>query len=168
MNKYASGKIYAIKSNRSTMNYIGSTTGSLEYRLSQHRCKFKKYQNGGSKYLSSFEVIRYDDNYIELVEDFPCENKVELARREGEIIRQTLFCSNKNIAGRTSKEYYDDHKVKILGKVRKWYRDNRVENNTRRNVHHTCECGGRYTLRNRSTHMKSKRHMLHVEIGVLV
>ena len=167
MSKFASGKIYAIKSHNSTMVYIGSTTGSLETRLFQHRKKFDDFSKGGKKYLSSFEVIRYPDNYIELVEDFPCHTKQELLKREGHIIRRTLFTTNKNIPGRSPKEYYDENKIKILGNVRKWYRDNKVRNNTRRNVHHTCSCGGKYTLRNRSTHKKSKIHQLHEEIGEL-
>jgi hypothetical protein len=46
---------------------------------------------------------KYDDVRIELIEEFPCENKMELNAREGYYIR-TLDCVNKVIPGRTQKE----------------------------------------------------------------
>jgi hypothetical protein len=45
---------------------------------------------------------KYDDVRIELIEEFPCENKMELNKREGHYIR-TLDCVNKVIPGRTQK-----------------------------------------------------------------
>jgi hypothetical protein len=44
-----------------------------------------------------------DNLYIELYEMYKCNTK-ELVKREGEIIRQ-IGTLNKNIAGRTLKEY---------------------------------------------------------------
>ena len=52
-----------------------------------------------------------EDWYIELYEDFSCENKEQLNKREGEIIRE-IGTLNKQIAGRTYKEYNDDNKSK--------------------------------------------------------
>eukprot|EP00966_Prymnesium_polylepis_P323553 7379732-Prymnesium_polylepis.1 len=49
---------------------------------------------------------------IELIEEYPCSNRMELNRREGEWIRNTK-CVNKAIAGRTAKEYYEDNQDKI-------------------------------------------------------
>jgi hypothetical protein len=42
--------------------------------------------------------------YIYIYEDFPCNSKQELNRREGEVIRE-IGTINKQIAGRTKKEY---------------------------------------------------------------
>ena len=45
-----------------------------------------------------------EDCKIELIELCPCNSKEELLRREGDII-QSIPCVNKQIAGRTRKEY---------------------------------------------------------------
>jgi hypothetical protein len=45
---------------------------------------------------------KYDDVRIELIEEFPCENKMELNKREGHYIR-TLECVNKRIAWKNKK-----------------------------------------------------------------
>jgi hypothetical protein len=55
---------------------------------------------------------KYDDVRIELIEEFPCENKMELNKREGHYIR-TLECVNKLVAGRTKKEWREDNKEKF-------------------------------------------------------
>jgi hypothetical protein len=52
----------------------------------------------------------YYDWYIEKWK-FPCENKEQLNKREGEIIRE-IGTVNEYIAGRTLKEYYEDNKEK--------------------------------------------------------
>jgi hypothetical protein len=46
------------------------------------------------------------------MKNFPCENKEQLNKREGEIIRE-IGTLNKKIAGRTQKEYIEDNKDKI-------------------------------------------------------
>ena len=56
-----------------------------------------------------------NDWYIELYENFPCDNKEQLNNREGKVIRE-IATLNKNIAGRTMKEYYETNKENILGK----------------------------------------------------
>jgi hypothetical protein len=81
MNCY--GKIYAIKSNQTELIYIGSTIETLNQRFSKHKNKYKRYINGGNIYVSSFKILQYDDAYIELVEDYTCNNKTELTKREG-------------------------------------------------------------------------------------
>ena len=58
-----------------------------------------------------------NDWYVELYENFPCDNKEQLNKREGELIRE-IATLNKNIAGRTIKEYYEIHKENILGKTK--------------------------------------------------
>jgi hypothetical protein len=57
----------------------------------------------------------FNNWYIELYENFPCDNKEQLNKREGEIIREIATLS-KNIAGRTIKEYYEQNKENILEK----------------------------------------------------
>lgn len=120
---YANGKIYAIKSYQTDQIYIGSTTIKLSQRLAQHRCEYKRPTT--TRYYSSFEIVKYPDAYIELIHAYPCNNKEELYRREGEVILATENCVNKYIAGRTYEEWYEENKDKIRERSKQWYIDNR-------------------------------------------
>ena len=107
MVNYQNGKIYTIRcKTNDTLIYVGSTTQTLSQRMTQHRSKYK----GKKQSCSLFKYI-IDDNwsdwYIELYELYPCNEKCELERREGEITRE-IGTINYQIAGRTNKEYYND------------------------------------------------------------
>ena len=116
INKYHNGKIYTIRSPHTDKYYIGSTCNTLSKRFSQHNCQFS----------SSKIIIDYGDAYIELLENFKCENKNELNRREGELIRtHKENIVNFLIAGRTKTEYYNDNKNIILEKIKQYQNDNK-------------------------------------------
>tara|TARA_R110000787_G_scaffold6455_1_gene22555 strand:+ start:328 stop:924 length:597 start_codon:yes stop_codon:yes gene_type:complete len=108
MPDYKNSKIYKLWSPQGDEIYIGSTVNSLAKRKGEHKTHYNSDRNYTSKIL--FE--KYDDVRIELIEEFPCENKMELNKREGHYIR-TLDCVNKHIAGRTKKEWNEDNKEKI-------------------------------------------------------
>jgi hypothetical protein len=160
MPDYQKGKIYKLWSPQGNEIYIGSTVNSLAKRLSHH----KSHHNPcNSKYL--FE--NYDDVRIELVEEYPCNNKMELNKKEGQHIRNNE-CLNRFIAGRTQKEYNEDNKEHILEYKKEWYENNKdhkkeygkeyyennkeqkkeyYENNKekikeRKNKKFECDCGG--------------------------
>ena len=88
MPDYSNGKIYKIVCNITNKIYIGSTTVSLSQRLAHHRAHCKK--------ISSFEILKGGNFSIFLVEDFPCERREQLLKREREVIEQ-MDCVNKNI-----------------------------------------------------------------------
>jgi hypothetical protein len=46
--------------------YYGSTTQPLSKRLSGHKAHYKQWQKQNYNYVTSFEIIKYDDCYIEL------------------------------------------------------------------------------------------------------
>jgi hypothetical protein len=121
MPNYQNGKIYAIKSYQTELIYIGSTTTPLSRRLGDHRTKYKK----NSK-VSSKEILKYDDYYIELIENFPCNSKEELEKQEGIHIRKNInICVNCCIAGRTIKEYYIDNKQQYKERDKRYYENNK-------------------------------------------
>lgn len=111
-NKYANGKIYCLRSHQTDDIYIGSTIQPLYKRLYEHKSK------------KLHILSNYDDMYIELIEEYPCNNRMELTRKEGEHIRAN-DCVNKIIAGRTLKEYYIDNKDKIKQQEKKYRLDNK-------------------------------------------
>jgi len=101
---YANSKLYSIRSHQTNKLYIGCTTQTLAQRLAKHKTGYRLWlADNSKKYLTSYEILQYDDHYIELIEDYPCENRNQLNRREGELIR-AHDCVNKRISGRTDAE----------------------------------------------------------------
>jgi hypothetical protein len=112
MPDYSKGKIYAIRSPNTDKVYIGSTIDTLSRRMSKHRNKFNT--------TSSKLILEAGDAYIELIEEFPCDNREQLSKREGEIMRATANYCNKLIAGRTLNEYREDNKDIIIERDRNY------------------------------------------------
>lgn len=121
---YKNGKIYAIRSHMTDDIYIGSTTQILSKRMNEHRCRYKSFLNGSFGFRTANYILEFEDAYIELLEEYPCNNKMELCKREGELIRQHK-CVNKRNEGinrrQDNKAYMD-----------KWWEKNRESYNKRR------------------------------------
>lgn len=125
MPDYSNGKIYIVRSPHTEEVYIGSTVSTLSKRMGQHREKFNLWKKGEHHYFTCFKLIDLGDAYIELIEEYPCENKNQLERREGQIMRETVNCVNIQIAGQTKKEYRVDNKEIISEKAKEYRVDNK-------------------------------------------
>ena len=184
MPNYKNSKIYCIRSYQTDKVYIGSTTYKyLCTRMAIHKNNYKNYLNG-SRLYTSFKMIKYPDAYIELLEQYPCNSREELNRREGSYIRK-INCVNKNIAGRTRKQYKIDNAEKIKRYDRQYYIDNvekikkynkryKIDNadtlkrysrqyyidnaDTLRKKTFCTVCCGSYTHKHKAQHIKSKKH----------
>ncbi len=127
MPNYQDGKIYTIRCRTdNALIYVGSTTMTLPRRIAEHR--FASVSNNSRKLYQSVNN-NWDNWYIELYEVFPCENKEQLNKREGEIIREigTLNCE---IAGRTRKEWREENpdKIKLISqRCHQNHREERLE-----------------------------------------
>ena len=117
------GYIYCIRSHQTNDVYIGSTIQALSCRMSKHRADYKSWINKTYNYVTSFEILKYADSYIELVEESEYASKQEMQQREGYFIRE-MECVNKHIAGRTRAEYRADNPEKIKETKAKYYIDN--------------------------------------------
>ena len=159
-------------------------------RMCGHRKDYRRFKEGNGKYMTVYKIFdKYDETKcrIELIEDYPCNSRQELERREGELIR-IKDCINKNIAGRTAKERYEDDRDKYLEKFKKYhennterrreynkaYRENnkdKVKEQKRKDYENrreviltklkqpwTCECGITTTKGNKWCHLKSLKH----------
>jgi CDGSH-type Zn-finger protein len=179
MPTYQHGKIYILRSHQTDKVYIGSTTQTLAQRRGQHINMYKRYENNKSNnYISSYDVVKYDDFYIELLELYPCNQKCELHAREGHYIRK-MKCVNKCIPCRTTKQYYEDNKEVLREKCRVYgiahtdtkreynkIRYQRVKNtnhdkevrNNYREQKYVCDCGMSIYKYCKSTHLKTKNH----------
>jgi len=113
---------------------------------------------------SSSEMIKHGDAYIELIEAYPCNNREELCKREGEIMRATENTVNKRIEGRTKKEYRDEHKAEM----KQYYQDNIEKIKQYRKEHGAkiirCECGANSTQGNLARHKRGNPHKSEMEI----
>ena len=147
---------------RPTEYYIGSTCRRLNQRWVNHKSDYKSYQKGSSHYLTSFKVMKYEDAYIQLIEEFPCENKQQLHKREGYHILNTKNCVNRFVAGRTREEFYQENKEKILNERRKRYRN---QNERKRREQKFCKCGGSYRNIEHDTirHLRSNMHQIYLD-----
>jgi len=122
MPDYSSGKIYMVYPKVDNVDegdvYYGSTIDTLARRMVNHRSSNKC----SSKIL--FDKYGVENCFIELVEEYPCETKQQLNRKEGEYIRNHK-CVNKAIAGRTFKEYRTENRDKLLEKQKQYDIKNR-------------------------------------------
>jgi hypothetical protein len=150
MPDYSQGKIYRIRSKNCPEVYVGSTTQELDQRLKGHLKKCKRYLLGIGNYISSCEIIIWGELIIELIENYPCDSKIDLYQREGYWIRQeeysvninknhsyeTRINNNKqymkqwrelnpNKYVKTKQTYYDQHKEYLQEKARIWKQENR-------------------------------------------
>ena len=127
MPDYSKGKIYSVRFfDNDNLIYVGSTVQPLAVRFGEHKrdLKCSLYQYIQENYNNDFKVC-----CIELIENFECNNKEELNKREGEIIRQykadnNYTVINKCIAGRTRKQYNQENTDKIKEYQEKYRQEN--------------------------------------------
>ena len=143
------GRIYKLTSPLTDKIYIGSTESKLNRRLSEHKAQYKLYLKGEGSNLTSFQIIKFAQYRIELIEDFTFKNKIELLRREKFHIRNNKNTVNKNIPSRTVKEYHQENQYKIK-EYQKSYYEFPIKCNS-------CNCS--FTKYNLSRHKKSQKHL---------
>ena len=128
------GSIYIIRSHQTEDTYYGSTAQLLCKRLATHKYDYKKFLNGTHQYMTSFDILNYDDAYIELVEEVEFTNKQELYAREGFYIRNNN-CVNKLIMGRTQEERNVLNKDHIKEVLNKWRAENKEHVKQQRKIY---------------------------------
>jgi len=160
---YKNGKIYKIVNDENDNFYIGSTCSTLTRRIHGHRQKH-------SKCMSKKLGVDIKDCIIVLVENYSCNDKQELLRKEREYIekyrKEGLNIMNKILPGRTHKEYHEDNKVEALKKQKEYYHKNKekiLEKKERDRKKVTCDCGSIIINTCLTRHKKSKKHLKYLE-----
>ncbi len=160
MPNYQNSKIYKIVSNKGPMVYFGSSTlERLCQRMAIHMSDYKRWKNGKANDVSSyilFDEYGPENCNIVLVETVQCNSRDELNAREKFYI-ENYECVNKNITGRTSKEYYADNKDSINEHIKKYQKEKNLSEKC------ACDCGGKYTMLNKNVHFKSKKHLKFID-----
>jgi hypothetical protein len=141
-----SGKIYKIVSNKTDKIYIGSTIKTIKERLDSHEESYINWINSDFKlgYISSFEILKYGDYKIFLIEEYPCSSYSELFKREGHYqIQNYNLCVNIKIASR--RPYF--------------FKTIKLDSN------YTCSCGKKIknNYKFRYYHTKSEQHKLKIQ-----
>jgi len=126
---YQNGKVYCVRcdTENDDVVYVGSTVRPLSERMAEHRKSIK--QRPHYKLYQLFARVGVEHFYIELLNNFPCENVEQLHAEEGRLIRlhNTMENgANGNVAGRTSKVYFEEHKDHLL-ECAKQYRETHKE-----------------------------------------
>mmetsp|Transcript_15654 Transcript_15654/g.36270 ORF Transcript_15654/g.36270 Transcript_15654/m.36270 type:complete len:222 (-) Transcript_15654:2368-3033(-) len=133
--RYSRGKIYTIRCRTDdTLIYVGTTIETrLSARFAKHKTQISLY-----KYINDpTNNTTWDDWYIELHELYPCTCRMELGKREGEVIRE-LATINKVGYGtpetyKVTQKIYRDTNKEHLAEHRKIYYDNNKENFVEKN-----------------------------------
>ncbi len=170
---FSKGKIYKITNDYNNEVYVGSTCDTLVKRFSSH----KNGRNGKrqiNRNLSTLmREIGTDRFRIELIEDYPCEDKYQLRQREGYFIRE-IGTLNHLVAGRNHKEYYLENK-EICKERCKIQEQKETQQETRKQYRENvckslmiCECGCEITRHSLSRHLKSKKHLKQTDINIEV
>ena len=120
---YNNGKIYCIRNTITDDIYIGSTTQTLCKRMAKHRSDTQRIVKNNNRIYQKMNELGIEKFYIELLEEYPCENNDQLRASEGHFIRE-MATLNGRIEGRDKKEHYQDSKEYIKEKSKKNYHDN--------------------------------------------
>jgi len=126
MPDYNKSSIYKIVCNNTGLIYVGSTCQPLHQRLAAHVKSYKEDKN-----VSSKQIIQNGNYSIILIEEYQCQNKQQLLRKEREYI-DALECVNKrrpitSIEEKKEemKEYNNTNKDKIKEYLKEYYNNNK-------------------------------------------
>ena len=78
------------------------------------------------------------------------------------IQKKEYYEANKEQINNQQKSYYETNKEKISNQKKEYYQDHKEQ----RNQKNDCECGGKYTNGNKSTHMKSPMHKKFIQNNI--
>ncbi len=80
--KQITANVYLLWSPKFHKFYVGSTTFTIKTRLSYHKSDYKRYLKRTYRYVNSFKIIKQSDTQVKLIENFTCNSKEEMHRRE--------------------------------------------------------------------------------------
>ena len=189
MNKYQNGKIYKLVCDNSPLVYYGSTIQSLNTRLTHHKhqyntCSSKELFDLGNVSIvlvedypcnSKYELESRERIYIQfMLNNFNHRicNKIiptrtpqewRLDNREWVFEYYRVYNQDHQEALNEKKRvYYQENKEALNEKKKVYYQENKEEINEKARRKFNCECGGRYTMRNKSAHFKTKKHQVYI------
>ena len=155
---FSKGKIYKITNDYNDDIYVGSTCDTLVRRFNSHHASSKVAKEKDRPIYKLFNELGFNRFRIELICNYPCEDKYQLRQKEGEYIRQigTLNCC---IAGQ---KYSESENKKIADK--KYRKAHKEELRGKQCQKFECKCGIIYTMSNKARHEKTEKHKKLIEL----
>ena len=154
---FSKAKIYKITNDYNNDIYIGSTCDTIVRRFSCHKCDARREKYKNRPLYKLMNELGSDRFRIQLICDYPCEDKYQLRQKEGEYIRQ-IGTLNKNIAGRTDEQYDQETKDKKREYKREYIKRNKekISKYNEDNKEHIQEYMKQYREKNQET-LKAKK-----------
>ena len=124
---YKNGRIYCIRNHITDDIYVGSTTQALSKIMQKHKESINNKRDGNMLLYQKMRELGQEHFYIELIEEYQCENIEQLRKREGETIRELKPTLNKRIEDRTIQEWREDNKQKMQEYHKQYREKHKVE-----------------------------------------
>ena len=171
MVNYGNGLIYKLccKDPTITDEYIGSTCNKNRRKQEHKSCcnceTNKNYNYPVNQFIR--ENGGFDNFDLIILEEYPCESKVQLEMKEREWIEERKPTLNRRIPTRTKQEYrkihYEEYKEEMLEQNKLYREEHKEEIQKRQKKKIICECGSEYTNIHKSRHIKTQRHLKYLE-----
>lgn len=139
--------------------YVGHTT---DFRRRKWQHKSHCNNEHSEKYnFNVYKFIRDNGNWdnwdMIMIEEYPCENKLQAERKERQYIENLNANLNYVIPSRTKGEY--QHTEKFLKYQKKYRKENIQKIKEHSNEKIKCECGCETIRSNISKHKKTNKHL---------
>ena len=121
--------------------------------------------------------------YIELIEEYPCDNKEQLSKREGHFIRE-IATINERVAGydtnerkrnryhvtpevreksiQATRKWRSEHKEEQAEYFKTYYKQHREEIQKNKQEIIVCRCGATYQKAGKARHERRKHHQRYI------
>ena len=156
--------------------YVGSTR-SLRHRKCQHKSNCNN-ENRKEYNYKLYKTIRETGGWhnwrMVCIHQEECEDKRAAEIKEEELRVQLNANMNSRRCHRTEEErteynneYYSENKDYYKDYYKQYYSENREKILEQYNKPFDCECGGRYTHKNKSRHERSKKHLKFINLNII-
>jgi len=143
--------------------YVGHTTHFSERKANHKSCCSN--ENDKCYQLKLYKNIRDNGGWenwkMVPLEEYPCETSMQARIREqywiGQLQSKLNMCNAyTELKGpEYDKQYYTDNREEL----KQYFKQYRTKHREELNQKFTCECGGKYTHNNKSTHLKTQKHI---------
>ena len=158
---YSKGKIYKITNDYNDDVFVGFTCDTLIKVFSKHKSDSNSKEKINKPLYKLIHEIGFERFRIQLILDFPCEDRGQLCQKTCECVR--LYGKNLNLKG---KEQVDLKKLRKEEKIRHEEETKRIETERikKRGEKVECDCGFSYHKYYKTRHLQSKKHLLFMEL----
>jgi len=161
MSDYSKSVIYKIYKEDTPEFYIGSTNNEKQ-RKKDHKSDCnneygEKYNRKVYKFMR--ENGGYDNWKYEVLDIYPCDNKIQL------VIREQYYYDLLKPLLNTYRPYISEEELKEENKnyCSKYHGEHKNEIHKRNKQKHNCGCGGKFTTNGKSQHYKTEKHTQFIE-----